>query len=96
MYVGSSAIVKRRDRRFRHIKDIDKQGIVIAVTENESGHRYAKAEIENAEVVVYSQRDQSVTFSKVLEEKFLKYTSEVQTLSFCFPWLSITAKPVKK
>ncbi len=69
MYVGSSAIVKKKDRRFRSIKGVDQEGIVIAVTEGESGHRYAKTEIKNAEVFVQSQQDQSITFSLVLEGK---------------------------
>jgi len=67
MYIGSSAIAKRRDRRFRSIQDVDQEGVVVAVTEGESGHRYAQAEIKRAEVVVQPLRDQAITFSQVLE-----------------------------
>lgn len=66
MYVGNSAIVKKGETRFHSIKDIDKQGIVVAVTQGEAGHEYADANIKKAKVIVQSQGDQTLTFSQVI------------------------------
>jgi len=63
---GNSAIVRQGETRFKTIGDIDRKGIVIAVTQGEQGHEYAKANFKNAEVKVFSSGDQNLTFSEVL------------------------------
>jgi ABC-type amino acid transport substrate-binding protein len=66
IYIGNSAIVRKKDGRFRTLKDIDKKGVVIAVTQGEQGYEYAKANFKNAEVKVLSVGDQALTFSEVV------------------------------
>lgn len=63
---GNSAIVRKGDQRFKTLADIDKKGIVIAVTQGEQGHEYAKANFKNAEIRVLAGGDQNLTFSEVL------------------------------
>lgn len=63
---GNSAIVRKGDQRFKTLADIDKKGIVVAVTQGEQGHEYAKANFKNAEIKVLSGGDQNLTFSEVL------------------------------
>jgi ABC-type amino acid transport substrate-binding protein len=63
---GNSAIVKKGDDRFKTIQDFDKQGIVVAVTQGEQGHEYAKTNFKNAEIKVLSGGDQNLTFSEVM------------------------------
>lgn len=64
--LGSSAIVKAEDNRFTSLADMDKKGIVIAVTQGEQGHEYAKTNFTNAEIRVLSGGDQNLTFAEVL------------------------------
>ena len=63
---GNSAIVRKGDNRFRSIGDIDQKGIVVALTQGEQGHEYAKANFNKAELTVFSSGDQNLTFSDVL------------------------------
>lgn len=63
---GNSAIVRTGDQRFKTISDIDQKGIVVAVTQGEQGHEYAKANLKNAEIKVLAGGDQNLTFSEVL------------------------------
>jgi polar amino acid transport system substrate-binding protein len=67
MYVGNSAIVRRgHEARFKSIKDIDHDGIMVAVTQGEAGDEYAEQNIKKAKLLVQSQGNQSLTFSQVL------------------------------
>lgn len=66
MFVGNSAIVRKGDSRFRTLEDIDKKGIVVAVTQGEAGHEYAKTHFTKATIKVLSVADQALTFSEVL------------------------------
>lgn len=63
---GNSAIVRKGDQRFKTLADIDKRGIVLAVTQGEQGHEYAKTNFKNAEIKVLAGGDQNLTFSEVL------------------------------
>lgn len=63
---GNSAIVRSDETRFKTIADLDQKGLVIAVTQGEQGHEYAKANFKNAEIKVFSGGDQNLTFSEVL------------------------------
>lgn len=63
---GNSAIIRKGDTRFKTIADIDQKGIVVAVTQGEQGHEYAKANFKNAEIKAFSGGDQNLTFSEVL------------------------------
>ncbi len=65
MYVGNSAIVRKGDDRFKTLTDLDKVGIVVAVTQGEQGYEYAKANFKNAEIKILSVGDQALTFSEV-------------------------------
>jgi polar amino acid transport system substrate-binding protein len=64
--LGNSAIVRKGDNRFTTLADIDKKGVVVAVTQGEQGHEYAKANFKNAEIKVLGSGDQNLTFSEVL------------------------------
>ncbi len=69
MYVGNSAIVRKDERRFKTLQDIDRTGVVVAVTQGEQGHEYAKANFKNAEIKVLSVGDQALTFSEVIARR---------------------------
>ena len=66
MAAGNSAIVRKNETRFKTLSDIDQAGIVIAVTQGEQGHEYAKTNFKKAEIRVLSGGDQNLTFSEVL------------------------------
>ncbi len=66
MFVGNSAVVRKGDTRFRSIKDVDAEGIVVAVTQGEAGHEFAKANFKKARLIVQAQADQSLAFSEVI------------------------------
>jgi len=63
---GNSAIVRKGEQRFKAVADIDKKGIIVAVTQGEQGHEYVKANFKNAEIKVLAGGDQTLTFSEVL------------------------------
>ncbi len=66
MYIGNSALVRRKETRFKTLQDIDQKGIIVAVTQGEQGHEYAEANFRNAQIKVISGSDQSMTYSEVL------------------------------
>jgi len=66
MYIGNSALVRRNESRFKTLQDIDKDGVVVAVTQGEQGHEYAKANFKKAQIKIISGGDQSMTYSDVL------------------------------
>lgn len=66
MAAGNSAIVRRGESRFKSLADIDKTGIIVAVTQGEQGHEFAKLHFKNAEIRVFSGGDQNMAFSEVL------------------------------
>jgi ABC-type amino acid transport substrate-binding protein len=66
MAAGNSAIVRKGDNRFKTLQDIDRKGIVVAVTQGEQGYEYAKVNFKNAEIKVLAGGDQNLTFSDVL------------------------------
>lgn len=66
MAAGNSAIVRKDESRFKTLDDIDQKGIVVAVTQGEQGHEYAKTNFKKAEIRVLSGGDQNLTFSEVL------------------------------
>ena len=66
MFVGNSAIIKKGDNRFKTFDDIDQENVVVAVTQGEQGHEYAKANFKKAQIKVLSVGDQALTFSEVL------------------------------
>ncbi|MBW2740841.1 MAG: amino acid ABC transporter substrate-binding protein [Deltaproteobacteria bacterium] len=69
MAAGNSAIVRKDESRFKTLDDIDQKGIVVAVTQGEQGHEYAKTNFKKAEIRVLSGGDQNLTFSEVLSER---------------------------
>lgn len=66
MAAGNSAIVRKGEIRFKTLQDIDLKGVVVAVTQGEQGHEYAKTNFKNAEIKVFGGGDQNLTFSEVL------------------------------
>jgi len=64
--LGNSAIVRKNDSRFNSLKDIDQIGIVVAVTQGEQGHEFARTNFKNAAISVLSGGDQNLTFLEVL------------------------------
>ena len=66
IYVGNSAIVRSNDGRFKTLDDIDKQGIVVAVTQGEQGDEYAKTNFKRAKIEELSGGNQDLTFTEVL------------------------------
>ncbi|HHT9122665.1 MAG TPA: substrate-binding periplasmic protein [Candidatus Wunengus sp. YC63] len=66
MAAGNSAIIRKDELRFTTLADIDQERIVVAVTQGEQGHEYAKANFKKAEIRVLSGGDQNLTFSEVL------------------------------
>ncbi len=66
MYAGNSAIIRKSDDRFKTLQDIDQEGIVVAVTQGEQGHEYAKVNFKKAKIKVLSGSDQALTFSEVI------------------------------
>ena len=66
MAAGNSAIVRKGDERFKTVQDIDKKGVIVAVTQGEQGHEYAKLNFKNAETKVFAGGDQNMAFSEVL------------------------------
>lgn len=50
-YAGNSALVRKGDKRFKTIADIDKPGIKVAVATGESGHIYAKDHFKHAQII---------------------------------------------
>lgn len=69
MYVGNSAVARASDNRFKTLADIDKLGVVVAVTQGEQGHEYAKANFKHATLKVLSGVPQSVTFTEVIANR---------------------------
>lgn len=67
--LGNSAIVRQNETRFKTLADLDKKGVVIAVTQGEQGHEYAKTHVKNAEIKVIAGSDQNLTFSEVLARR---------------------------
>lgn len=65
MYIGNSVIVKADDIRFDSIDDFNQEGIVIAVTQGEQGHEYAKFNLPKAKLTILSTADQSLAFTEV-------------------------------
>jgi polar amino acid transport system substrate-binding protein len=65
IYVGNSAIVRRGETRFKSIEDFNRPDIVIAVTQGEQGHEYAKTNLPKATLKVISTSDQFLTFAEV-------------------------------
>ena len=63
------AIIRKGETRFHSLADIDKKGIVVAVTQGEAGQEYAETNFKNAKIVVMSQSDQILAFSQVLAER---------------------------
>ena len=51
LYAGNSALVRKGDKRFKSIADLDKPGIKVAVATGESGHIYAKSHFKNAQII---------------------------------------------
>jgi polar amino acid transport system substrate-binding protein len=66
MAAGNSGIVRKGEKRFKTVSDIDQDNIVVAVTQGEQGHEYAKMHFKRAKIRVFSGPDQSLAFSEVL------------------------------
>ena len=66
MAAGNSAIIRKGDDRFKTLQDIDRKGVIVAVTQGEQGHEYAKINFKNAEIRVFAGGDQNMAFSEVL------------------------------
>lgn len=67
--LGNSAIVRKGDERFKTLHDIDREGIVVAVTQGEQGYEYAKTHFKKAKLKILSVGDQALTFSEVLASR---------------------------
>jgi ABC-type amino acid transport substrate-binding protein len=57
LYVGISAIARKDDRRFATLDDLQQPGLVIAVTNGEVGHEYARRFLPRATTTVLSTED---------------------------------------
>ena len=57
LYVGISAIARRNDNRFKSVEDLAQPGLVVAVTNGEVGHEYAKKFLPNAKLIVMETED---------------------------------------
>lgn len=64
-YAGSSAVIRKDETRFNYLSDLNNEDIVVAVTQGEASHEFAKKYIPNAKLIIHSG-DQSETFSEVL------------------------------
>jgi polar amino acid transport system substrate-binding protein len=64
-YFGSSAIVRKDDKRFATLEDIDKDSVVVAVTQGEAGHEYAQANFKHATLDVIDSPDLNLAFTEV-------------------------------
>jgi polar amino acid transport system substrate-binding protein len=64
-YLGYSAVVRKGDRRFRTLADIDKPGIKVAVVQGAVGHEYAKQNFKNAQLTVLATSDLTAPFVEV-------------------------------
>ena len=65
-FAGNSAIARLDDARFSSLDDIDQPGIAVAVTQGEAGHEYARANFENAELIVHAGSNQAFAFQDVI------------------------------
>ncbi|MBV8896990.1 MAG: amino acid ABC transporter substrate-binding protein [Acidobacteriaceae bacterium] len=65
-YAGNSAIVRRTEKRFHKIGDLDRPDVKIAVTQGEAGYEYAKQNLKHAQLLIHAGSDQSLTFMDVL------------------------------
>lgn len=65
-YAGNSAIVRKDDTRFTDIASVDQRGVKIAVTQGEAGHEFAKTNFKNAEILIHTGSDQTLTLQDVL------------------------------
>lgn len=50
-YAGNSALVRKGEKRFKVLEDIDKPGIKVVVATGESGHIYAKQHFKHAQII---------------------------------------------
>lgn len=67
-YFGSSAIVQNGETRFKSLDDLNKKGIIIAVTQGEASQEFAKNYLPNAKLIVHTG-EQAETFTYVLMGK---------------------------
>jgi polar amino acid transport system substrate-binding protein len=66
LYVGLSGIARKNDTRFRTAADLTRKGLVVAVTNGEVGHEYAKKFLPDAKLIVMETEDISRPMLEVL------------------------------
>lgn len=66
LYAGNSAIARKGDKRFANIDSLDRPGVKIAVTAGEAGHEYVRQHFKNAQIIVHSGGNETLTFSDVV------------------------------
>lgn len=57
LLVGLSAVARPDDDRFKNEEDLQKEGLVVAVTAGEVGHTYAQQYLPNAKLIVMDTPD---------------------------------------
>jgi len=65
-YFGNSALIRAGDDRFPSLASIDRDKIVVAVTQGEQGHEYAMRNFDEAQILVQDSGSQDLTFMQVL------------------------------
>lgn len=65
-YAGNNALVKKGDKRFTSLEQLNNENVTVAVTEGEASHLWAKLHLPKAKLLVMSTGDISLAFQQVL------------------------------
>lgn len=65
-YSGNNALVKKGDKRFTSLEQLNNENITVAVTQGEASHIWAKSHLQKSKLVVISSGDISLAFQEVL------------------------------
>lgn len=66
IYLGNGAIVKYGDSRFSKPEDFNQDGLIIAVSQGEASHNYAKQHFPKAKLLVIASSDLSLPLLEVI------------------------------
>jgi polar amino acid transport system substrate-binding protein len=64
-YLGSGAVVRATEDRFKQLSDLDNANVTIALTQGTGEHQFANRELSRAKKVVISSPDLSLAFLEV-------------------------------
>jgi ABC-type amino acid transport substrate-binding protein len=65
-YLGNTILVRAGDTRFKNLEDVDKPGIIVAVTQGEQGYDFALTHFKHATVKPISSSDITTVYNEVL------------------------------